>query len=400
MFGLDLNSSPDLPPVLIGINPLPLGKFEVIVSPKNISSPVSIALPENEIFSKILLLERYLSDNEILHRLTAYFADFNQPLAWDFQRLEENKILAIAAPLAKIKELCDRVPKSIKINAIESEGYAIARALKKTQRIIGENFGFSYCENNKIKLAVFEKNYLIYYDEAKNNYLENLEDKINLFKKSYPHLADISIISLENKPYLLALGLALREKTDWNLYPGRAEDAKLAHRNGILFISKAALFSLIACFIIHILLNLFFNQSHKTLLPPPTVNTTQSPAQTAQINQLKHKLLLLDKLKLQQQPSIQLLNNLNHVMPEGVFLTQLKFNNPEIELSGRAVTQEQVDTLMKNLKNINFFNNPVLNNTQPDMSEPPYNFSFAISTAAKEVVPKEAATKEIGSKKS
>jgi len=377
MYGLDLNFPADI----IGIRDLPDGKFDVIHPPKNISLEVAIALPESEVFSKILLQDTHLSDNEILNGLDAYFADFNKPLALDFQRLENNKIKVMAAPLEKIKQLCDRTSPNMKICAVDNESYAIARALKKTGIVTEEHFGFFYTEHHRKKLSVFKNNHLVFYDESEHT-------------ENCPIIADIpkeiSIIAIENKPYLLALGLALREKTDWNLLPWRAENAQCVHRHGILLLAKSIIYSVLFCVAAHVALIalIFSQQKYNQLLEQDvekvSAETSAVQLQKTQIKTMQTEILTLQKLKKQQLPSLQLLNSLNHAMPDGVFLTQLSLHENTIQISGRSVTQEQIDPLMKNLNNIHTIVNPTLNNVQPDDSEPPYHFSFTVSATQRE----------------
>ncbi|HEV2613514.1 MAG TPA: PilN domain-containing protein [Gammaproteobacteria bacterium] len=368
MFGLDLDS-PNTP---IGVKQYPDGKFELLTPPKNILIETAISLPESEVFSKILIKDTHLSDTEILKELDAYFADFNKPLAIDFQRLEGNKIRVMAATQEKIKQLCEHVPSTIKVCAIDNESYAIARALKKTGAITEKKFGFFYTQGNKIKLSVFENNHLIFYDETES-------------KNHYPQFENIKIIMLENKSYLLALGLALREKTDWNLYPWRAEEAQCVHRRGFIFLAKSMLYSILLYAIAHIaLMGLLFSQEkYNQLLEKEFENTsaqsTTIQSQKTQIKTMQTEMLALQKLKQQQLPSLQLLNDLNHAMPDGVFLTQLSLQHNQIQLSGLAVTEDQTNMLMKNLSTINTLAQPTLHNLQPDTSEPPYHFSFSVS---------------------
>ena len=372
MYGLDLNFPTDI----IGITYLPNGKFDVTHPSKNISLEAAISLPESEVFSKILLQDAHLSDNEILKGLDAYFADFNKPLALDFQRLENNKIKVMAAPLEKIKQLYDRVPPNIKICAIDNESYAIARALKKTGVVTEEHFGFFYTERHKKKLSIFKNNHLVFYDESENK--ENCPIIESVTK-------NITIIAVENKPYLLALGLALREKTDWNLLPWRAENAQFVHRHGILLLAKSIIYSILFCVAAYFALIalVFSQQKYNQLLEKnfekTWVETATIQSQKTQIKTMQTEMLTLQKLKQQQLPSLQLLNALNHAMPDGVFLTQLSLHENNIQISGHSVTQEQIDPLMKNLKNIHTIVNPTLNNVQPDASEPPYHFSFTVS---------------------
>lgn len=368
MFGLDLDS----PTTPLGVKHHSEDKFEVVEPPKNIFIEAAISLPESEVLSKILIKDTNLPDTEILKELDAYFADFNKPLAIDFQRLEGNKIRVMAATQEKIKQLCESVPSTIKVCAIDNESYAIARALKKTGAVTEEKFGFFYTQGNKIKLSIFENNHLIFYDEAES-------------KNHYPQFENIKIIMLENKPYLLALGLALREKTDWNLLPWRAEEAQHVHRRGFMFLVKSILYSVLLYAIAHIALMglLFFQEKYNQLLEKEFEKTaaqsTTTQSQKTQIKTMQAKILALQKLKQQQHPSLQLLNDLNHAMPDGVFLTQLSLQHNQIQLNGLAVTEDQANTLMKNLSAINNIAQPMLHNLQPDTSEPPYHFSFSVS---------------------
>lgn len=368
MFGLDLS----LPSVLIGVKQTSDGKFETVLPSKNISPKVTISLPESEVFSKILIQDTSLSDREILKGLSAYFADFNKPLALDFQRLEGNKIKVMAAPLEKIKQLCERVSPNMTICAIDNEAYAIARALKKTGAITKNNFGFCYTEKNTQKLNIFKNNHLSFYDEI------DIKEKCPLFE-------DITMINVENKPYLLALGLALREKTDWNLLPWRTEHAQLVHRRGFLLLAKSIIYSLLFCLVAHVALTglIFSQQKYNQLLEKDFVNhwaaTADIQSQKTQMKTMQSQMATLQKLKKQQLPSLQLLNSLNHAMPDGVFLTQLSLQNNQIQLAGLAVTQDQTDTLMQNLNTLQSFVSPTLNNLQADISVPPYHFSFTVS---------------------
>jgi Tfp pilus assembly protein PilN len=374
-YGLDLN----FPHTLIGIKQTPGGTFEIFEPPKNISLEAAISLPESEVFSKMLIQDTRLSDNEIFKRLDAYFADFNKPLVIDFQRLEGNKIKVMAAPLEKTKKLCEQVSANIKICAIDNESYAIARALKKTGVVSEDDFGFFYTEHHKKKLSVFKNNHLIFYNETEST-------------KDCPEIENLKIIALENKPYLLALGLALRENTDWNLHRGRAENAQLSHRQGFLFLTRSIIYSILFCVAAHFALTglVFSQQKYNQLLEKDFektwAETSTIQSQKRQINTMQTQLLTLQALKNQQLPSLHLLNSLSHAMPDGVFLTQLSLQEKNIQISGRAVTQEQIDPLMKNLKNIPLIINSTLHDIQSDASEPPYHFSFTVSANLKEPV--------------
>ena len=106
MFGLDLCA----PSTLIGIQPLPDGTFDVIYADPSTSHPVAISLSGNNVFCKVLPWNTHLSDSEILTGLKQHFADFNQPLVIDFQRLNDNNLKVMMASLEYIRQLCASVP--------------------------------------------------------------------------------------------------------------------------------------------------------------------------------------------------------------------------------------------------------------------------------------------------
>ncbi|MDX2164139.1 MAG: PilN domain-containing protein [Gammaproteobacteria bacterium] len=371
MFGLDLNH----PETLIGIRPLPDGKFGAFHPDASTSHVVAIALSGREVLCKVLPWNTHRSDSEILVGLKQHFADFVQPLVIDFQRLNDNHLKIMMSSLERVKQLCASVPSHFIIRAIDHESYAIARALKKTGVISEETFCFYYTENNLVKISVFDKNLLIFYDEW-----ENIE-KIN----QHPLIENIKRVALENKSHLLALGLALREKNDWNLHPSQTEKEHHVHEQGILFLVKATLYSILLCFIAHILLmGLVFSQhTYNHFLEKEFQKTWQSSfsvqSQKTQIISMETQMKTLQQLRKQQQPSTILLQSLMHAMPEGVFLMQLSLQDNHVQLEGRAVTAEQTQTLLNNLKKVSTLETPVMNTPQPDASEPPYQFSFSVS---------------------
>jgi Tfp pilus assembly protein PilN len=371
MFGLDLC----VPSTLIGIHPLPDSKFDVFYADPSVSQPVAISLSGSNIFCKVLSWNTRLSDSEILAGLKQHFADFNQPLVIDFQRLNDNNLNVMMTSLEHVRQLCASVPSHFVIHAIDHESYAIARALKKTDAVSEEKFCFYYTENDLIKLSIFDKNLLIFYGEFESS------EKIN----QYPLIENIKRVALENKSHLLALGLALREKTDWNLHPSQTEKEDRVHSQGILFLIKATLYAVLLCFIAHILLiGLVFSQhTYNHFLERNFEKIWQSSSsvqsQKTQIISMNTQMKILQQLKQQQQPSLILLQSLRHAMPEGVFLTQLSLQDNQVQLEGRAVTTEQTQALLNNLKKVSTLKNPVMSTPQPDTSEPPYQFSFSVS---------------------
>lgn len=371
MFGLDLNS----PTVLVSTARLPDGDIETLTPHPSRTYPVAISLSENDIFTKVIAWDTHLSDEKISTDLIQHFKDFNQPLALDFKRVDNAHLKIMAAPLERIKQLCATVPDQFKIQAIDHESYAIARALQKTGMVTEKKFCFHYTENNLIKLSVFDENHLVFYDE-----FDHVE-KIN----QHPLIENIKRVALENKSYLLALGLAVRENTDWNLHPSHTDKKNNPHGQGIVFLIKSILYAVLCCLIGYIgLIGLLFSQHmynkflvhdfQKTWAIAASVQT-----QKTQIKTMETEMQTVQQLKSKQQPSLLLLQSLAHAMPEGVFLMRLSLDGSHVELQGRAVTQEQTQTLMNNLKAVHSLENPVMGPAQPDTTEPPYQFSFSIS---------------------
>ncbi len=339
-----------------------------------VKQSITLSLSANAVLLKTLPWNTALSKTETLRQLKQLFSDFDQPLVMDYQTRGKNHITVMMATLESINELCASVPKHCIIDAIDHESYAIARALKKTGSISEDTFCFYYLENNLIKLHVFENNHLIFYDEFENS------EKIN----QYPLIENIKRVALENKSYLLTLGLTLRENTDMNLHPS-FEKSQTIHRDGLKFLLKSGFYAVLLFLVAHILLTglLFSHHAYNQYLQKKynAVWSATSSIQTqkAQINLMNTQLQTLQQLKQQQQPSIALMQSLMHAMPEGVFLMQLSLKNNQVQLEGRSVTKEQTQTLLDNLKKITVLENPVMTPPQPDTNVPPYQFSFSVS---------------------
>lgn len=72
---------------------------------------------------------------------------------------------------------------------------------------------------------------------------------------------------------------------------------------------------------------------------------------------LKNKVDIIQNLNSKKQVTVKMMDQLSRALPEMVWLTNMKFNNNTLSLSGSALSNNLVADFINNLKSTNYFGN-------------------------------------------
>ena len=72
---------------------------------------------------------------------------------------------------------------------------------------------------------------------------------------------------------------------------------------------------------------------------------------------LKNKVDIIQNLNARKQVAVKMMDQLSRALPEMVWLTNMKFNNNTVSLSGSALSNNLVADFINNLKSTNYFKN-------------------------------------------
>ena len=72
---------------------------------------------------------------------------------------------------------------------------------------------------------------------------------------------------------------------------------------------------------------------------------------------LKNKVDIIQSLNAKKQIAVKMMDQLSRALPEMVWLTNMKFNNNTLNLSGSALSNNLVADFINNLKSTNYFTN-------------------------------------------
>ncbi|MGB8953137.1 MAG: PilN domain-containing protein [Candidatus Aminicenantales bacterium] len=107
---------------------------------------------------------------------------------------------------------------------------------------------------------------------------------------------------------------------------------------------------------------------------------------------LEKKVNLITLLKAQQIISVQILNELNKNLPEWIWLTEVSYNRPKIQIKGRALSNNLIADFIYNLENSPFIDGVSLSgSTQKSIGGSQY-LEFSMSAA--HVLPPELQAQE------
>jgi len=370
-FGLDLSC----PFRLVDLNNDRFEECSLLASCSTQSDEINIALSDFIIFQQTLTPQKLIALNEFIQALSA-------------QR--------------------------ISVKAIDTESQAIARALHYFDpasvnecRVIF-NISYSSQKEHRLWLSTHQnKNTLFFHEEKIHVESGNITEKYISFLYRALKLLKLKQSELKiNKYYLLtpdtnlrawliASGLSLwNEKENHNYLPKLASSLNLplSFREKKLMMKqllKTIFYGFAILLVIHLALISFLHiEKNKSILLQKKLSAIHTQSQS--LISLKTRLQSLN----QQTNSFTLLQNnlhlpipqlesLGHIMPEGVFLNSLAWENNNISITGRAQLEDQIQTLHKNLISDHHFEHVSIKNISQDESTPPYHYSFIIETENK-----------------
>jgi type IV pilus assembly protein PilN len=110
-------------------------------------------------------------------------------------------------------------------------------------------------------------------------------------------------------------------------------------------------------------------------------------AQIADIQDLENRkqrlvarMEIIEKLQRSRPEIVHLFDEIVKVMPEGVYLTQLKQTNRKLEIHGIAQSSTRVSTFMRNIDASTWMANPVLQVVETAQNSPTGGSSFTLFT--------------------
>jgi type IV pilus assembly protein PilN len=89
---------------------------------------------------------------------------------------------------------------------------------------------------------------------------------------------------------------------------------------------------------------------------------------------------IIEKLQRSRPEIVHLFDEIVKVMPEGVYLTQLKQTNRKLEIHGIAQSSTRVSTFMRNIDASTWMANPVLQVIETAQNSPTGGSSFTLFT--------------------
>src|SRR6266481_5838073 len=171
-----------------------------------------------------------------------------------------------------------------------------------------------------------------------------------------------------------------------NLLPWREQERKVRRRE-FLVAAGAAVFASVILIVVG---KLFFSSwtdaqiEKNNLLKKEIVKLDAQIADIQDLETRKQRLVarveIIERLQRERPEIVHLLDELVKIVPEGVYLTQLKENGNKLEIHGVAQSSTRVSTFMRNIDSSVWMDNPVLQVVESSRDSPTGGSNFVLTS--------------------
>lgn len=166
--------------------------------------------------------------------------------------------------------------------------------------------------------------------------------------------------------------------------PWREQSRQQKKQQFLLLVAKSILLSLASILISYLFLILLLHvQDEKNSDWLKKIKLLQKQAAYAQQLSSKREALIaqietLKTLEVQQRKIPTLITSLPKVLPDGIYLTNIKIESPNITINGKAEANHQIEKMIHNMEKTSIFIKPTITNQETENNDPPYQQKFTL----------------------
>ena len=171
-----------------------------------------------------------------------------------------------------------------------------------------------------------------------------------------------------------------------NLLPWREQQRKLRRREFIVAAGAAVLASILFMGAGKLVYSGWIDSQNakNNLLKKEIVKLDAQIADIQDLENRKQRLVarmeIIEKLQRSRPEIVRLFDEIVKIVPEGVYLTQVKQTNRKLEIHGIAQSSTRVSTFMRNIDASTWLDNPVLQVVETAANSPTGGSSFTLFT--------------------
>jgi type IV pilus assembly protein PilN len=171
-----------------------------------------------------------------------------------------------------------------------------------------------------------------------------------------------------------------------NLLPWREQERKVRRREFIVAAGAAVLASILFMGAGKLVYSGWIDSQNakNNLLKKEIVKLDSQIADIQDLENRKQRLVarmeIIEKLQRSRPEIVRLFDEIVRVVPEGVYLTQIKQTNRKLEIHGIAQSSTRVSTFMRNIDASTWMDNPVLQVVETAANSPTGGSSFTLFT--------------------
>ena len=171
-----------------------------------------------------------------------------------------------------------------------------------------------------------------------------------------------------------------------NLLPWREQERKVRRRE-FLVAAGAAVFASIILIVVGKLVYASWTEAQiekNNLLKKEIIKLDAQIADIQDLETRKQRLVarmeIIERLQRKRPEIVHLFDELVKIVPEGVYLTQLKENGNKLEIHGVAQSSTRVSTFMRNIDSSVWMDNPVLQVVESAKDSPTGGSNFTLTS--------------------
>lgn len=151
-----------------------------------------------------------------------------------------------------------------------------------------------------------------------------------------------------------------------NLLPWREARRHRQQRTFMLLLAGGSLLAALAVLLIHLLINqqIVYQEARNEYLRGEIARLKKAEAEVKELDKVKtrlaNRLEIIQNLQASRPGMVKVLDAIPRLLPDNVYLTQLKSDGDELIIKGAASSNNAISSFMRNLGDSNEFDEPML----------------------------------------